>query len=1283
MKLKTVVCSCALAAAAGPLSATIVTNAWLLTEGGSVTNLSNWSYFEGMENPYFDWWAKDPWSFGFLDLRKMADGGTLLADQNVRFDGFWVAPCEGETVSTARVARSSTSILWKPVDKSVFNVEDGATLVMESAMAPWASGDVARKTGGGSVVFQNAMNESRIEVREGVCECLLFDWNREYFQNAFTVNGAGADALRFTISGNASETRVGRVVDPYGRSEAQNLAGWTTWYGPGQSAPASPGTNGWVGSRAAGLLRLSRPPSDTTGLALEDGDAVLDSLPSEWAAWNCVGRWRFDIPGRSGADSGPWGNELVAAGALPVVTNDVERGQVAWFDGTSGLKGFWRDDAGEGIINQPRGSEAYAFAAWVKVREADFGSSWKLAVFKFGNLVESQCSTLGIEKDQVHHQHGGALAHAVAVPGGKPADGAWHHVAVVFDGAARMSYYWDGKLCDSADWTGKVATNLKAQEFLLGAAWSGSAQNFRGMMDDVAFFRSALSADDVAALMSATAAPQTLAADQKLSFTGVGRMHVFGEQRLDRLGSGSDDCVRGGFELDGAAAKLVLDSDAQGPKRSWTAWNGTVAGAGGVAKDGAGSELVMTGVGDWRGPTEVRAGTLRLRGAKSDLVAHWTFDDPHHPYANMAQRGFDLAAGNASKVSVVEDAERGRVARLSADGSSPGGYLWADYPAHFAYSNSAFSLTLWVKVPSSAPNGGTFAVWGCDGVGGGQLQFRMWGSYDKLAYSFYNANHAAHVPALNDDKWHHLAITRTEDDVLATYVDGVAVAMDLAERRAVVIPRNGKIMLGTCWLRGNDRYLDGCMDDVRVYQRALTAQEVAALAQDDADPAAGPAADKAPDELPAPLAHWSYDNPDDLGHDDTGNGNDLSVSGAGLSSETSPVRGRMARFADKSSGLFYDRDGLTFPPALPSGAADVTFTTWFRADEADTLDDTAALVYWGPSYMGGKAFIVDVEQSGRSIRFITLATNLVDGATQAVTVRAARDAFRRGSDRQRLHHLAAVQDSAARKFRIYLDGRLVQSSDIPDGTATASEALNFSLGKRIGMTGWKGVMDETKVYGAALTDAQVLRAMRMEMESDALCHALPADATPVVSEGASLALEGRDQTLVGVTGAGRLAVDASTLTLTGESSFDGSVAGAGAIALAPGASFAAAGVEAFTGTLELRGGRTETPWTNAGAAIPDGTTLPLSSAPYAAVGGWLVVGDAVCVARTDGAWTGGAYELATAGEIVLSDAAAEGCAVMPGLKAGWKAKLVARDNAAGTQTLCLHVLPSSTLIIIR
>lgn len=1288
MGLKTIAFSCALAASVRLLPAAVVTNAWLLSTGGNVTNLANWSHFEGQEDPSFDDWNK--YSFGFLDLRKMASGEALTTEIDVRVNGFRVAPCDGETDATTVVSRVEWYGGWKPEDESVFCVEDGATLWMESPLKPTADGNFLRKTGGGALVLRNALGGSRVDVQEGTCE-FLFDNDNvgDQAAQAFSVNRAGVDALRISTHGRSS-VYAGGVVDPHGCAETPDWTDAAVWFGPGQSYLATPGMNGWIGSRAAGLLRLAQVPPET-GLALEDGDVVVDALPSEWAAWNCIGCWRFEIPGRPGADSGPWANELVAKGTLPVVTNDAERGSVAWFDGTAGLAGFWRDDGNAAVLNQPRGCEPYTFAAWIKVAAEDVVAGQpQRAICKFGNLVEAQCQTLGIRtsNDGFHQQHGGQLQAGGTITSGTVADGMWHHVAIVFDGVEGMTYYWDGAQCATSDWhTVGITTDLKAQDFLLGYAWSNFAQNFRGMMDDVAFFRSALSADDVGKLKDAAIAPSAFAANQRFRFTGTGVAHVFGEQRIDRLGSDADDVVRGGFELNGAEATLVLGSDAQGTGRAWTAWDGMIRGDGGVVKEGARSELVLTGVGDYRGPTEIRAGTVRLRGTGSDLVAHWTFDDPHHPYANAAQRGFDLEAGNESLVAVVDDSERGRVLKLSADGQSPGGYLQGVYPGHFVYSNDAFTVALWAKVSHTAPKGGTFVVWGRDITDLGQLQFRLWDwdSYNRLAFSFFSLNHAAKgFSPLNDNAWHHLAITYESDGTVATYLDGVAVAMDNAGVQEVKIPQDGKLMLGTCWTRGNDRYLDGCLDDVRIYQRALTAEEVAALAQNDADPVVGPAHDTAPDELPAPLAHWSYDNPDDVGHDDTGNGHDLVVFGTGVSTQESPVRGRMASFADRAGGLVYDRDGSTFPAGLPSGGDNLTFTTWFRADAEESIPNNTALVYWGPSVSGGKAFIVDTSNEGRALRFVTLATNGVD-ETRSVAVHAMGDAFRQGNDRQRLHHLAAVQDNALRTFTLYLDGRKVGTAQIPHNTATASTAENFSLGRRIETwNGWKGMMDETKIYGVALTQAQIVRAMRAEMASDAFVHALPADATPVVSAGAALVLEGRDQVLAGVTGEGRLGVHAGALTFTGQSSFSGTLEGTGTIALAAGAVFDAPnGAAEFGGNLELRGGRTTCAWPNATAALPSGVDLPLAAAPYATVGGRLVVGATGRIVRTDGAWTSETCELATAGEIVLPDAAADGWSVLPEPPSGWKAKLVVRRNDDGGQTLCLRLIPSATLIIFR
>lgn len=82
-------------------------------------------------------------------------------------------------------------------------------------------------------------------------------------------------------------------------------------------------------------------------------------------------------------------------------------------------------------------------------------------------------------------------------------DGEWHHVAVVKEGLA-VTIYMDGEVAVSGetdDWSddeGTVVTIGGAQEEP-GGDWPGI---FQGLMDDVTFYPTALSAEEIAALAS-------------------------------------------------------------------------------------------------------------------------------------------------------------------------------------------------------------------------------------------------------------------------------------------------------------------------------------------------------------------------------------------------------------------------------------------------------------------------------------------------------------------------------------------------------------------------------------------------------------------------------------------------------------------------------------------------------------------------------------------------------------------------------------------------------------
>jgi hypothetical protein len=72
--------------------------------------------------------------------------------------------------------------------------------------------------------------------------------------------------------------------------------------------------------------------------------------------------------------------------------------------------------------------------------------------------------------------------------------------------------------------------------------------------------------------------------------------------------------------------------------------------------------------------------------------------------------------------------------------------------------------------------------------------------------------------------WHHVVVVY-EPGVGATfYVDGVAAGTD-SSYTAAIIPNSANVQIGK-WAKANSRYFDGTIDEVVVYNKALSAAEV-------------------------------------------------------------------------------------------------------------------------------------------------------------------------------------------------------------------------------------------------------------------------------------------------------------------------------------------------------------------------------------------------------------------------------------------------------------------------
>ncbi len=115
---------------------------------------------------------------------------------------------------------------------------------------------------------------------------------------------------------------------------------------------------------------------------------------------------------------------------------------------------------------------------------------------------------------------------------------------------------------------------------------------------------------------------------------------------------------------------------------------------------------------------------------------------------------------------------------------------------------------------------------------GGSNDIR-WGAIDpsgRIGISAGNNAGAVSSTAVNDGEWHHIALTRdAATGEVMVYVDGVLEDTYVGAKGTKALP-DARIGM-TYDYNGNDhRYLEAALDDLRVYDRVLTAEQIAELA---------------------------------------------------------------------------------------------------------------------------------------------------------------------------------------------------------------------------------------------------------------------------------------------------------------------------------------------------------------------------------------------------------------------------------------------------------------------
>ena len=241
-------------------------------------------------------------------------------------------------------------------------------------------------------------------------------------------------------------------------------------------------------------------------------------------------------------------------------------------------------------------------------------------------------------------------------------------------------------------------------------------------------------------------------------------------------------------------------------------------GTGTIVFDGAASQSLPVGITTYSG--------LRLEDpTESNLVGYWKLDEAQGTVIQDLSGNGNTGALSPSGVSWLTGASIpsqisfDNYAGVSFDGSNGYAQLGAtNIPA----TNAAVTISTWVNFTNPTSPSGNQNIVVLAGAGGNYVQlgarngtYTVWPS---------GAGTSVTGPAASAGAWHHVAYTYDGSSVDTLYVDGVAYTGSFSHQSGATTA----VYLGT--YSPTSELLNGSLDDVRIYNVALTANQIAQLA---------------------------------------------------------------------------------------------------------------------------------------------------------------------------------------------------------------------------------------------------------------------------------------------------------------------------------------------------------------------------------------------------------------------------------------------------------------------
>lgn len=454
---------------------------------------------------------------------------------------------------------------------------------------------------------------------------------------------------------------------------------------------------------------------------------------------------------------------------------------------------------------------------------------------------------------------------------------------------------------------------------------------------------------------------------------------------------------------------------------------------------------------------------LLLVTARGDLVGHWKFDEGSGTtYADSSPNENDAMAVGSNLWS-TDTAPTGipNPAAIQFDGQAA--YVSSPYPG--IEGNAPRTVAFWIKTTTNGAHG--IVAWGNSTVNGAKWHIRINDNANNgpagAIRTESQGDFTIGSTLVNDGAWHHIASVYPEGGgelgTVLHYVDGVLDnpgGNNASTQPVITSTTADPVTIGRRTQGATDTYFPGLVDDVRIYDRALSAQEVSDLM------GATPTEDGL--VLYMPLDEGDGDVIDDLGSGD----NDGVLNGGASSIPTWSTDAP----PHLSSSLAFNNSGdhlLTEFPGI-GGTASRSITFWFKT----TFTADNGIVAWGNAGGNGLKWHARINSTGADGPVGALRLEIQGGRTVATTP-VTDDQW---------HHAAIVfeedGDPDLQDLVFYLDGELDPVSlvtSVPiDTQIGGGGGLPVWIGARdqVGaLRGFAGNLADVRIYDSGLTQEEV------------------------------------------------------------------------------------------------------------------------------------------------------------------------------------------------------------------